>query len=57
MKIVETVATVATNGKMVLQVPPEIASGRHKVIVVVEDPPMEKVQKRSLEITTLHLEN
>lgn len=42
MKTIETTATVTNDGKMTVQVPPDIAQGEHRVVVVIEEQPIKK---------------
>ncbi len=55
MKTIETTATVADNGSLTLQMPPEIVPGKHKVVVVVDEETVEAKKQRSLEIPVIHL--
>ena len=40
MRTIETVVTVEPDGKLVLQLPPEIAPGEHRIVLVIEDQPV-----------------
>ena len=42
MKTIETTATVTSDGKMTVQVPPDIPEGEHRVVVVIEEQPIKK---------------
>ncbi|HYW19757.1 MAG TPA: hypothetical protein VE956_10675 [Nodularia sp. (in: cyanobacteria)] len=37
MKSIETIATVTKDGKITVQLPPDIPAGEHKVVIVIED--------------------
>jgi hypothetical protein len=40
MKAIETTATVTQDGKLILQMPPDIQSGEYQVVVAIEDVPI-----------------
>ncbi|MGH8001914.1 MAG: hypothetical protein ACREPR_21420 [Brasilonema sp.] len=42
MKTIETIATVTADGKMTLQLPPDIPAGEHKVVVIIAEQPLPK---------------
>ena len=37
MRTIETTATVSKDGKLIVQVPPDIPPGEHRVVVVIEE--------------------
>ncbi len=37
MKTIETTANVNSDGTMTLQVPPDIASGKHRIVLVIDE--------------------
>ncbi|WP_017318037.1 hypothetical protein [Mastigocladopsis repens] len=37
MKTIETIATVTADGKITVQLPPDIPAGEHKVVVVIDE--------------------
>ncbi|MCG6137914.1 MAG: hypothetical protein MET45_25310 [Nostoc sp. LLA-1] len=44
MKTIETIATVTKDGKITVQLPPDIPAGEHQVVIVIADKPVaEKV--------------
>jgi hypothetical protein len=45
MRTIETVVTVEPDGKLVLQLPPGIAPGEHRIVLVIEEQPV-LVEKR-----------
>jgi hypothetical protein len=51
MKTIETIATVTTDGKITVQLPPDIPAGQHKIVIIIEEKPVaetvESQQKRS----------
>ncbi|BAY42643.1 hypothetical protein SAMD00079811_02210 [Scytonema sp. HK-05] len=52
MKTIETIATVTADGKITVQLPPDIPAGEHRVVVVIDEQPLPKKtetkEKRSL---------
>ena len=42
MRTIETTVTVTEDGKITIQVPPDIVPGEHKIVVVIEEPPVKK---------------
>ncbi len=42
MRTIETTATVAEDGKLTIQIPPDIEPGEHKVVLVIEEQPVKK---------------
>jgi hypothetical protein len=46
MKTIEANATVASNGQLIVQVPPEITPGEYHVVLVIEEKPVKSEQKR-----------
>ncbi|ARV58728.1 hypothetical protein BZZ01_08820 [Nostocales cyanobacterium HT-58-2] len=40
MKTIETIATVTEDGKITVQLPPDIPAGEHKVVVVIDEHPL-----------------
>ena len=47
MKTIETIATVTADGKITLQLPPDIPPGEHQVVVIIDEKPLvEKVQTK-----------
>jgi hypothetical protein len=42
MKTIETIATVTEDGKMTVQLPPDIPAGEHKVVVIIAKQPLPK---------------
>ncbi len=40
MKTIETVVTVEPDGKVILQLPPDIAPGDHRIVLVIEEQPV-----------------
>ena len=47
MRTIETTATVTSDGKMTVQVPPDIPEGEHHVVVVIDEQSVKK-EKRPL---------
>ena len=45
MKIIETIATVTEDGKITIQLPPEIPVGKHKLVVVIDEQPLVEKSK------------
>ncbi|KAB8315540.1 hypothetical protein SD81_029575 [Tolypothrix campylonemoides VB511288] len=47
MKAITTIATVTTDGKITLQLPPDIPAGEHQIVVVIDEKPLvEKPQTK-----------
>ncbi|MBI3798281.1 MAG: hypothetical protein HY268_15120 [Deltaproteobacteria bacterium] len=42
MRTIETTATVTSDGKLVLEVPPDIPPAEHQVVIVIEEQPIKK---------------
>ncbi|KAB8315539.1 hypothetical protein SD81_029570 [Tolypothrix campylonemoides VB511288] len=60
MKTIETIATVTADGKITVQLPPDIPAGKHKVVVVIDEQPLVEKQvtkeKRSpLDFPVIHV--
>ncbi len=39
MKTIETIVTIGTDHKLILELPPDIGPGEHRIVVVIEDQP------------------
>ncbi|XGV94475.1 MAG: hypothetical protein ACAF41_17175 [Leptolyngbya sp. BL-A-14] len=39
MRTIETTATITEDGQLILQVPPDLAPGQHRVVVVIDEQP------------------
>jgi hypothetical protein len=37
MRTIETTATIGSDGKLIIQLPPDIQPGEHRVVVVIEE--------------------
>lgn len=46
MKTIQTIATVTENGKLIVQIPVDIAPGKHQIVLVIDETPVEQ-QKHS----------
>ncbi|MGI2904827.1 hypothetical protein [Tolypothrix sp. VBCCA 56010] len=42
MKAIQTIATVTSDGKITLQLPPDIPPGEHQVVVIIDEKLSEK---------------
>lgn len=40
MKFIQTIVTVTTDGKITVQLPPDISPGEHEVVVVIDEEPL-----------------
>ncbi len=40
MKTIETIVTVTVDGKIIVQLPPDIPVGEHKVVLVIDEKPL-----------------
>lgn len=45
MKTITTIATVTTDGKITVQLPPDIIAGEHEVVVMINEKPMTKEKR------------
>jgi hypothetical protein len=50
MRTIETTAEVGADGKLVVQMPPDVPPGPHRVVVVVEEQPAERPKREPLTI-------
>jgi hypothetical protein len=50
MRTIETTATVTNDGKMTVQIPPDIPEGEHRVVVVIEEQPVKKEKRPPLDL-------
>jgi hypothetical protein len=48
MRTIETAAEVGPDGKLVVQIPPDVPPGPHRVVVVVEEQPAERPKREPL---------
>jgi hypothetical protein len=60
MKSIETIATVTADGKITVQLPPDIPAGEHKVIVVIDEKllpkkPETKEKRSPLDFPVIHV--
>jgi hypothetical protein len=51
MRAIETTANVTENGILTIQVPPDIPSGDHRVVLVIEEQPIAKEQRPPLKFS------
>lgn len=59
MKTIETTATVTSDGKLIVQVSPDIPPGEHKIVLVIDEtplPPKVRTPKPPLKLRTLKLD-
>ena len=59
MKSMQTTATVSVDGKLIVQLPPSISPGEHRVLLVIEDdtrPVQARIYKRPLGLNVLRWE-
>jgi len=54
MKTIEINAVVGDDRKLTLQLPPEVNSGEHQIVVVVGDPPSERRQDWTIDDWPVH---
>ncbi|KAB8332845.1 hypothetical protein SD80_013155 [Scytonema tolypothrichoides VB-61278] len=54
MKVLETIATVTEDGKMTIQLPPDIPAGEHKVVVIIAKQPLAKKTETNEKPTPLN---
>lgn len=48
MKTIETIATVTADGKITIQLPVDISSGEHRVVVVIDEKPLLEIEEKQL---------
>jgi hypothetical protein len=51
MRTIETIATIASDGKLMLQMPADIAPGQHQIVLVIDNS-ISPEQNLSSEVTT-----
>ncbi|MDZ7959759.1 MAG: hypothetical protein RMY34_18065 [Aulosira sp. DedQUE10] len=47
MRSIETITTVTKDGKMTVQLPPDIPEGEHKVVIVIDEKPLAQKPKNN----------
>ncbi|MEI2582259.1 hypothetical protein [Scytonema sp. PRP1] len=45
MKAITRIATVTTDGKITVQLPPDIPAGEHQIVVVIDEKPVTRFSK------------
>ncbi len=45
MRTIETTATVAPDGTLTVQVPPDVPPGQHRVVLVIDEQPAQQREK------------
>ena len=53
MRTIETTATVTNNGKLTIQIPPDIEPGEHKIVIVIEEQPIRKETRPPLDFPVM----
>jgi len=53
MRTIEMTATVTNDGKMTVQLPPDISEGEHRVVVVIEEQPVKKGKRPPLDFPVI----
>lgn len=53
MRTIETTATVTSDGKMTVQVPPDIPEGEHHVVVVIDEQSVKKEKRPPLDFPVI----
>lgn len=59
MKSMQTIATVSVDGKLIVQLPPSIPPGEHRVLLVIDDgagPSKARIPKPPLALNVLRWE-
>lgn len=56
MRTIETTVTVEPDGKLVLQLPPDIAPGEHRIVLVIEEQPMMAEKESSLDFPVIEVD-
>ncbi|MGE0820472.1 MAG: hypothetical protein AB7G75_06545 [Candidatus Binatia bacterium] len=49
MRTIETTAVVTEDGKLTINVPPDIAPGEHQVVMIIEEQPVKKAARPPLD--------
>jgi hypothetical protein len=49
MRTIETTAVIEPNGKLVLQLPPDIPPGEHRIVLVIDEQPPAEQPRRPLD--------
>lgn len=52
MRTIETTATITEDGQLTLQVPPDLAPGQHRVVVVIEERAASLSKRSPLQFST-----
>lgn len=42
MRTIQTIATVTEDGKLIVQIPADIAPGEHQIVLVIDETPVEQ---------------
>lgn len=45
MRTIETIANITSDGKLTLQLPADVLPGTHRVVLVIEEAPVQTVQQ------------
>lgn len=53
MKTITATAIVTPDGKITLQLPPDIPPGAHQVVLVIDEQPMKKEKRPPLDFPTI----
>ncbi len=53
MKAIATTVIVTADGKITLQLPPDIAPGEHQVVLVIDEQPQKKEKRPPLDFPTI----
>jgi hypothetical protein len=54
MKAIETTAVVGNDGKLTVQLPPDVAPGPHQIVVVVDGPRRERPHAWTIDDWPIH---
>jgi hypothetical protein len=49
MKTIETIANVSPDGKLTVQLPPDVPPGEHKVVLVIDETPLSLIAPNTME--------
>lgn len=53
MRTIETTATIEPDGKLILQLPPDIPPGERRIVLVIEEPPIPVEKRPALDFSVI----
>ena len=55
MKAIETTVTVTADGKVTVQLPPDISPGKYQVVLVINEKPVNQEKPQQLDFPMIHV--